>query len=207
MTSLWRHSRLIYYALGPNFLTQGVELLPGEVWQVSKRNSQYFRSYLRKTTGGRGLRVFEGIWHITPTIVLRSNRTHCRQNRMYASTYIPVALPVLAGCQPSAELPFLETLEIDELNARVLNLMRYQACIIIHHWPRPHNRIPAVSAPQRPQYFGIQFRYIWQLFRGGTIPFTRAPLGAISSPPPSRFLAISSKPLQIAPPSLPYALS
>ena len=29
-----------------------MELLPGEVWQVSKRNSQYFRSYLRKTTGG-----------------------------------------------------------------------------------------------------------------------------------------------------------
>ena len=52
MTSLWRHSRLTFYYLGPNFLTQGVELLPGEVWQVSKRNSQYFRSYLRKTTGG-----------------------------------------------------------------------------------------------------------------------------------------------------------
>ena len=46
------HSRLTYYDLGPNFLTQGVELFPGEVWQVSKRNSQYFRSYLRKTTGG-----------------------------------------------------------------------------------------------------------------------------------------------------------
>ena len=29
-----------------------MELLPGEVWQVSKRYSQYFRSYLRKTTGG-----------------------------------------------------------------------------------------------------------------------------------------------------------
>ena len=29
-----------------------MELLAGEVWQVSKRNSQYFRSYLRKTTGG-----------------------------------------------------------------------------------------------------------------------------------------------------------
>ena len=66
MTSLWRHSRLTYYDLGPNFLTQGVELLAGEVWQVSKRNSQYFRSYLRKTTGGpfgppppagRGLRL------------------------------------------------------------------------------------------------------------------------------------------------------
>ena len=52
MTSLWRYSRLTYYDLGPNFLTQGVELLPGEVWQVSKQNSQYFRSYLRKTTGG-----------------------------------------------------------------------------------------------------------------------------------------------------------
>ena len=52
MTSLWRHSRLTYYDLGPNILTQGVELLPGEVWQISKRNSQYFRSYLRKTTGG-----------------------------------------------------------------------------------------------------------------------------------------------------------
>ena len=52
MTSLWRHSRLTYYDLGHNFLTQCVELLPGEVWQVSKRNSQYFRSYLRKTTGG-----------------------------------------------------------------------------------------------------------------------------------------------------------
>ena len=50
MTSLWRHSRLNYYDLGPNFLTQGVELLPGEVWQVSKGNSQCFRSYLRKTT-------------------------------------------------------------------------------------------------------------------------------------------------------------
>ena len=33
-------------------LTQGVKLLPGEVWQVSKRYSQYYRSYLRKTTGG-----------------------------------------------------------------------------------------------------------------------------------------------------------
>ena len=52
MTSLWRHSRLTYYDLGPNFLTQGVELFPGEVWQVSKRNSQYFRSYSRKTTRG-----------------------------------------------------------------------------------------------------------------------------------------------------------
>ena len=52
MTSLWRHSRLTYYDLGLNFLTQGVELLAGEVWQVSKRNSQYFRSYLRKNTGG-----------------------------------------------------------------------------------------------------------------------------------------------------------
>ena len=52
MTSLWRHSRLTYYDLGPNLLTQGVELLAGEEWQVSKRNSQYFRSYLRKTTGG-----------------------------------------------------------------------------------------------------------------------------------------------------------
>ena len=52
MTSLWRHSRLTCYDLGPNLLTQGVELLAGEVWQVSKRNSQYFRSYLRKTTGG-----------------------------------------------------------------------------------------------------------------------------------------------------------
>ena len=52
MTSLWRHSRLTYYDLGPNYLTQGVELLAGEVWQVSKRNSQYFRTYLRKTTGG-----------------------------------------------------------------------------------------------------------------------------------------------------------
>ena len=47
MTSFWRHSRLTYYDLGPNFLTQGVELFPGEVWQVSKQNSQYFRSYLR----------------------------------------------------------------------------------------------------------------------------------------------------------------
>ena len=64
MTSPWRHSRLTYYDLGPNCLTQGVKLLPGEVWQVSKRNSQYFRSYLWKTTGalcpppppaGRGL--------------------------------------------------------------------------------------------------------------------------------------------------------
>ena len=52
MTSLWRHSRLTYYDLGPNCLTKGVELLPGEVWQVWKRNSQYFRSYLRKNTGG-----------------------------------------------------------------------------------------------------------------------------------------------------------
>ena len=52
MTSLWRHSWLTYYDLGPNFLTQGMELLPGEVWQVSKRNSQHVRSYLRKTTGG-----------------------------------------------------------------------------------------------------------------------------------------------------------
>ena len=51
-TSLLRHSRLTSYDLGPNFLTQGVELLLGEVWQVSKRNSQYFRSYLRKTTRG-----------------------------------------------------------------------------------------------------------------------------------------------------------
>ena len=67
MTSLWRHSRLTYYDLGPNFLTQGVKLLPGEVWQVSKRYFQYFRSYFRKTTGGgplgpppagRGLIVF-----------------------------------------------------------------------------------------------------------------------------------------------------
>ena len=65
MTSLWRHSRLTYYDLGPIFLTQGVELFPGEVWLVSKRNSQYFRSYLRKTTreglwappAGRGLTV------------------------------------------------------------------------------------------------------------------------------------------------------
>ena len=48
MTSLWRHSRLTYYDLGLNFFTQGVELLPGEVWQVSKWNSQHFRSYLRK---------------------------------------------------------------------------------------------------------------------------------------------------------------
>ena len=52
MTSLWRQSRLTYYDLGPNISTQGVEVLPGEVWQVSKRNSQYFRSYLRKTTRG-----------------------------------------------------------------------------------------------------------------------------------------------------------
>ena len=52
MTSLWRHSRLTYYDLDLIFLAQGVELLPGEVWQVSKRNSQYFRSYLRKITGG-----------------------------------------------------------------------------------------------------------------------------------------------------------
>ena len=29
-----------------------MKLLAGEVWQVSKRNSQYFRSYLRKTTVG-----------------------------------------------------------------------------------------------------------------------------------------------------------
>ena len=50
--SLWRHSWLTYYDLGPNVFTQYVELLPGEVWQVSKRNTQYFRSYLRKTTGG-----------------------------------------------------------------------------------------------------------------------------------------------------------
>ena len=52
MTSLWRHSQLTYYDLGPNFLTQGVALLAGEVSKVSKQNSQYFRSYLRKTTGG-----------------------------------------------------------------------------------------------------------------------------------------------------------
>ena len=52
MTSLWRHSRLTYYDLGLNFLTQVVKLLPGEVWQVSKRNSQYFRSYLRKNHSG-----------------------------------------------------------------------------------------------------------------------------------------------------------
>ena len=48
MTSLVRHSRLTYYDLGSNCLTQGVELLPEEVWQVSKRNSQYFRSHSRK---------------------------------------------------------------------------------------------------------------------------------------------------------------
>ena len=49
--------------LGPNYLTQGVELLPGEVWQVSKQNFQYLRSYLRKPQGdplgppvGRGLK-------------------------------------------------------------------------------------------------------------------------------------------------------
>ena len=41
-------------------------MLPGEVWQVSKRNSEYFRSYLRKTTGGpfgpppSGARVISG---------------------------------------------------------------------------------------------------------------------------------------------------
>ena len=69
MTSLWRHSRLTYYDLGHHFLTQGVELLPGEVWQVSKRNSRYFRSYLRKTTGGplppppSGARVKPALWH------------------------------------------------------------------------------------------------------------------------------------------------
>ena len=51
MTSLWRHSRLTYYDLGPNFLAQDVKLLSGEVWQVSKRNSLYIKSYLRKTTG------------------------------------------------------------------------------------------------------------------------------------------------------------
>ena len=60
MTSLWRHSRLTYYDLGHNFLTQGVELLPGEVWQNSKRNCQYFRSYWRKTTG-------EGLWPPPPS--------------------------------------------------------------------------------------------------------------------------------------------
>ena len=43
---------ILRHPIGPNFLTQGVELLPGEVWQVSKQNSQHFRSYLRKTTGG-----------------------------------------------------------------------------------------------------------------------------------------------------------
>ena len=37
-----------------------MELLAGEVWQVSKRNSQYFRSYLRKTTGGGPLGPLSG---------------------------------------------------------------------------------------------------------------------------------------------------
>ena len=64
MTSLWRHSRLTYYELGPNFLTQGMELLPREVWQVSKRNSQYFRSYLWKTTAGRRLTLWMRHMHI-----------------------------------------------------------------------------------------------------------------------------------------------
>ena len=52
----WRHSDVTHgwpvTTWDLILFTQGVELLPGVVWQVSKRNSQYFRSYLRKTTGG-----------------------------------------------------------------------------------------------------------------------------------------------------------
>ena len=52
MTSLWRHSRLTYYDLGPIFLTQGVELFPGEVWEVWKRNSPVLQKLFAKNHRG-----------------------------------------------------------------------------------------------------------------------------------------------------------
>ena len=68
MTSLWRHSRLTYYDLGPNFLTQGVELLAGEVWQVSKELQELFAKNHRvgpfgpPPPAGRGLTDWERNW-------------------------------------------------------------------------------------------------------------------------------------------------
>ena len=41
------------------------------------------------------------------------------------------------------------------------------------------------------------------LLGAGTVPLTRAPLGGLfRAPPPYRFLAISSKPMQVSPPNL-----
>ena len=63
MTSLWRHSRLTYYDLGPNFLTQGVELLPGEAWQVFKAKFLVLQELFAKNHRGA---LFSFTPHIKP---------------------------------------------------------------------------------------------------------------------------------------------
>ena len=70
-----------------------MELLAEEVWQVSKRNSQYFRSYLRKTTGGGG-----ALWQSVQRICLQIERWWVRAPRVRVSSFA-ISVTVLNQCK------------------------------------------------------------------------------------------------------------
>ena len=131
MTSLWRHSRLTYYDLGPNFLTQGVELLAGEVWQVSKRNSQYFRSYLRKTTGG-------ALWPPPPSgarVILALGLSWDSQVRCWSEKYITVSVktPSVSSLikYSTSKLTGVQNDKSQFLNIGLVDLRRFIACGLV----------------------------------------------------------------------------
>ena len=71
MTSLWRHSRLTYYDLGPNFLTQGVGIVGRERYGKFQREIPSTSGAIcEKPQGGpfgppSGARVNGGVMNVT----------------------------------------------------------------------------------------------------------------------------------------------
>ena len=57
-----------------------------------------------------------------------------------------------------------------------------------------------------PAHYDTDFVYM-RVYYGRYLRLTRAPLGGGYFEPPSRFLAVSSKPMQVSPPNLQYPLS
>ena len=145
MTSFWRHSRLNHYDLRPDFLTQCVKLLSGEVCQGSKRNSRYFGSYSWKNTGVLTAPIRVKIKpHLIASHLLFNNITfYCTIQSWHwhksASRFVPHPRgpknPSVVFCQELPKLTLYNYMtNIDSNDVRkIAKLMNTQRFDILHH--------------------------------------------------------------------------
>ena len=95
--------------------------------------------------------------------------------------------------------PIIAVVNIQFNSSRMLNFYIHTVVRICPFYRHLTHSEPLAKIVTKPLAIPLFFDMVSSL--------TRAPLGGAISSPPSRFLAISSKPMQLSPPNLQYPLS